>query len=365
MRVSRTLIISILTIGASMGASVVSYANDLMLAATRPSRLHVIDLTKREVVKHIDIPSEPGAGPLTIVPAPDGKRAYVLVNRWGSISGIDLESGEEVFRADLSSSGERVINTFALEVSRDGKELYVFESPVKLGLGAYEVQDTRISVYDTASGKAANPVRSFKAPRQISMLMMSVDNKHLYGVGRDLYDFDPKSGEILKTIKLQSWDRTDVGAPDVLAIWPQFEQSNIFATPYLVEDKGTKTWMAGQMMLDLATGKLEYKLFEEFKAILFSSVVNPKNRNETYTVYTTLSKIDMSGGGPEGRLVQRVELPHTYYTVNISEDGEELYVGGTQNDIGVYSSKDLSHIATIKLPGGGDQQLASVRIIKR
>ena len=356
------LLLTSLMAGVSLEATA-ARARDFLLAATRPARLHLVDLEKREVVKSIDIATEPGSGPLAVVGSPDGKRAYVTVDRWESVSGIDLDSGKEVFRANLSTLAERVKNTFALEISRDGKELFVFEAPVRLGLSEYQVQDTRIAVYDTSSGQKAQPVRTFKAPRQIAMLMMSPDGEHLYGVGRDIYDFNPKTGEIVKTIKVQNRTRTDIGAPDTLAIWPQYEQANVFANPYVVEDKSTGVLRSGQMVFDLATQSLTYGEFEEFKDILFSSVINPKKRNESFTVYTTLSKIDTSG--PETKLVKRVDLPHTYYTVNISGDGKELYVGGTQGDIAVYSSTDLKQLGDIKLPGAGDQQLASVRIIQR
>jgi quinohemoprotein amine dehydrogenase beta subunit len=287
----RSLVLAALIAGTALGASA-AQAKDYLLAMTKPSRLHLIDLETREVVKYIDIPSQPGSGPLTVVPSPDGKRAYVMVDRWESISGIDLDSGKEVFRADLSSAEERVKNMFALEISRDGKELYVFESPVKLGLGEYQVQDTRIAVYDTAGGMNAPPVRTFKAPRQILMLMMSPDGQHLYGLGRDLFVFEPKTGNIVNTIKLQNWSRTDVGPPDIITIWPQYEQTNIFTTPYIVEVKGDAAsgggaLKAGQMVFDLASQSLEFKEIEDVKVVLFGSVVNPEHRNEIFIAATT------------------------------------------------------------------------------
>lgn len=344
-------------------------AKEFLLVATRPSTLHVIDVSARQVVKSISLPAEPGAGPTTIMPSPDGKRAYVIVNRWESVSGVDLDTGKEVFRADLSTPQERVKIPFASVLSPDGKQLYVFESPVRLGLGEYHVQNTRIAVFNTEDGINAKPVRTFEAPRRIILMSMSPDGKHLYGLGWDLYDFDPATGKIVKTYGVRNWKRPNYGEPDVLDVWPQYEQTNLFVTPYVAArtDRpatAPDAYKVGLMTFDLANPKLDFKDYEDFTEIVFSSVANPKNRNEIYSVYTTLSKVDNSAPN-EGKILKRVVLPHTYYALNISEDGKELYLGGTMSDVGVYSTDTLERIGEIKLPGGGDMQLSSVRIIRR
>src|SRR4051794_36793834 len=103
---------------------------DYIVTASKPDRLFVIDPRSRTIKSEFHIP---GANDFlgAIVPAPDGRIAYVLVNKMESISGIDLDSGKEVFRANLSSPGERVKCLFAFDVTPDGKELIVYELPVK------------------------------------------------------------------------------------------------------------------------------------------------------------------------------------------------------------------------------------------
>ncbi|MCZ7600644.1 MAG: hypothetical protein M5U09_26965 [Gammaproteobacteria bacterium] len=120
----------------------------------------LIDLEARSVAKTYTVP-EAAPGILTVTPAPDGKRGYAIVNRWESVSGIDLDSGEQVFRADFSRDDTRVKAMFGMDISPDGKELFVFLSPVRLGLGEYEVGDTYVAVYDTSHGVGAEPVRTF------------------------------------------------------------------------------------------------------------------------------------------------------------------------------------------------------------
>ena len=82
-------------------------AKDYLLTGVKPDKLVLIDAAARKVEKTLTIP-DAAPGPATITPSPDGKIAYVLVNRWESVSGIDLDSGKQVFRANFSGGGRRI-----------------------------------------------------------------------------------------------------------------------------------------------------------------------------------------------------------------------------------------------------------------
>ena len=130
--------------------------------------------------------------------------------------------------------------------------------------------------------------------------------------------------------------------------------------PAKLFEGNAKNYRAGIWSLDLETDKVKFTEFEDASVVLFSTVVNPVRRNETYTVYTQLTKVDLDTGKME-----RVDLDHTYYDVNVSSDGSELYIGGTQGDIAVYDSKTLERIGNIRTPSGGDQVLSSLRVFTR
>ena len=147
-----------------------SGSSDLLLTGAKPDRLIVIDAGTRTVRSDFHIPDANGSMG-AIVPSPDGKIAYVLVNRMESIAGIDLASGKEVFRADLSSAGEQVKCMFAFDVTPDGRELIVYELPTKLLIDEYVVEEPRFAVFSTAAGLKAQPLRQFPAPRRIHLLL--------------------------------------------------------------------------------------------------------------------------------------------------------------------------------------------------
>ena len=277
-----------------------SVAKDFLLTAVKPDKLVLVDAAAREVARTYDIP-DAGPGAVTITPSPDGKIAYAIVNRWESITGIDLDSGEQVFRAELSSPEERVKAMFGMDVTPDGKELAVYVSPVKLGLGEYEVQPTRIAFFDTGAGTGAQPTRTIPAPRQITLIMFSEDGSKLYGMGRALYVIDPASGDILETHETQGWDRPEFYPPDILDVWSQWEQAGVFSTPYYtarsdMDLADPAAYWTGVLTLDLASGEFNIQEIENTEVFYFSSVVNPVRRNEVYGVYNTVAKMDLAAG---------------------------------------------------------------------
>ncbi|MBZ0215479.1 MAG: hypothetical protein K8F25_02900, partial [Fimbriimonadaceae bacterium] len=180
--------IASITVGLAVALAAPTGANakDYLLTGTKANQLVMVDPATRSVARVYDLP-EAGPGPSTITPSRDGKVAYVVINRWESVTGIDLDTGEQVFRADLSGGDERAKVFFGMDVSPDGKQLAVYVSSMRLGAGEYKVQPTRIDFYNLADGLGAQPVHSIPAPRQVTVLMYAADGSKLYAMGRALY----------------------------------------------------------------------------------------------------------------------------------------------------------------------------------
>jgi quinohemoprotein amine dehydrogenase beta subunit len=354
--------IVVLWVGLSGALPAQAQLKDYIITGVKPNKLVVIDAKARKVVNTFAIPKA-APGPATIAVSPDGKVAYVVVNRWESVSGIDLETGKQVFRADLSGGDERVKIMFGMDVSPDGKELAVFESPVKLGLGEYKVLPTRIAFYDTATSKR---LRSIPAPRQVTILMYSKDGTKLYGMGRALYEINPADGTIIKENKTQGWSRANYSPPDILDVWTQFEQAGVFSTPYYAVRTDKKpddptAYITGILTLNLETGEFKLKDVENTDIFYFSTVVSPTDPNIVFGVYNNLAKLDIKNG----KSLARIDLEHSYYDINISTDGKEVYVGGTMSDIAIYSTDTLKKLGNIKMPGGANMAISSMRIVQR
>jgi quinohemoprotein amine dehydrogenase beta subunit len=322
-------------------------------------------MKQQKVVRSHLVP-DAGRTIYSFTPSPDGKTIYVLTNRMKSLVGLDIDTGEVTFRADFNEGDIRRQAFYAFDISRDGKELYVYQLSTQIMLSEYRQLPTRIAVYDTASGLEAEPVRSFKAPRRIHMVMKSTDDKWLYAVGFDIYKMNPATGEIVETLPLRNWKMKNRSLPDVLDFWPLWDQTDIFSTPvYSVKtDKAAddpEAYKTGLLTLDLKSGKYEINDFENTSVLIFSTVVSPDQKH-AYGTYTQLSKIDLQSNSLAGR----VDQDHTYYAINISGDGKQVYVGGAACDVATYDADSLTKVGQFSLPDGcGDQSTASFRIIER
>lgn len=338
--------------------------HDYIITAAKPDRLFLIDPATRSIRSEFHIP---GANDFlgAIIPSPDGRIAYILVNKMESISGIDLDSGKEVFRADLSSPGERVKCLFAFDVTPDGKELIVYEMPVRLGLSEYQVEDTRFAVFNTRAGLDAKAVRQFPAPRRVHTLLSRKDGKSFFAIGFDLYEFDRASGKQLSQKGVRNWDYANHSTPDLLAFWPVSEPTGVFATPIYssvppASGSGDPVPKTALMTLDLTSGDLQYHDFEDTSALIFSAVLSPA-KTEAFGVYSQLSKIDTRSN----TLAKRVDLDHTYYAVLVSSDGKEVYAAGAMCDVTFFDAVTLEKKGNLKLTGCTDQAITSPRVIRR
>jgi quinohemoprotein amine dehydrogenase beta subunit len=337
---------------------------DYLLTAAKPDQLFIIDPATQRVVSDFHIPdANDFVG--TVVPSADGRIAYVLVNGAESIAGIDLQTGQQVFRANLSAPGERVKCMFAFDVTPDGKTLIVYEYPMRFGIDEYTIEQPRFAVYSTAGGLDAKPLRQFPAPRRIEMVLSKHDGRSFFALGFDLYQFDLETGKLMGEQGILSWQRPNHSSPDMLAFWPVSRPTGIFSSPLYSTLTGPGTPPGGVaetslLTLDLETGRLAYHDIGTTENLIFSTVLSP-DRHWAYGVYSQLTKIDAASW----RVARRLNLAHTYYAVNVSTDGREVYAGGAMCDIAIYEADTLQKKGDVRLPGCGDQALATLRVIRR
>jgi len=352
---------------AALSAAGAAEARDFIIAAGKPNKVFVVDAAAREVVQECDIIGR--GSPVSISTSPDGKIAYISTNGWGEVAGVNLETCEEVFHADLSQGNVRVKNIAAMTATRDGKELYVQQSPVELLPDRYNVLPHRIAVYDTDAGLDATPKRMFEVPRGISILVPSADGKHLWAGGHDAYMIEMETGEIVETIPILNWqrERPKYGKPDALAFWPLWEQTEVMVLPYFAPVFKTEAheemvdFVVGTTRIDLTDNTWVQEDITTADVLIFSMSLNPADETIVYGAYTQLSKYNLE----TKELEARIDLDHTYYSVNVSSDGKEIYVGSTNDDIGVYDAETLEKITNIGLPGGGDQGVVGFRMVQK
>ncbi len=337
-------------------------AKDYLLAPARPDKLVIVDAEEMTVDKVITLQD---AGPTPMIPVVDaaGEFAYVTVNKSESIVKVNLTTGETVARRDLSTKGVQVKTMFGMDLAPDGSKLVVFETPMKKHLSHFEVLPTRMSLIDTGT---LETIKTFEVPRQITVVMFSTDGSKVYGLGRSMHVFDVATGEHVDDYPIQDW-KTDAGyyPSDVLDAWSQFETSDMLVTPFYtarsdMSPEDPEAYRTGLLTMDLRSGEMEMRDVRTLDVFYFSTAANP-DRTRAYGAYNVLESFDLETGEP----IKRVPLPHSYYSVNVSSDGQTVWLGGALSDLAAYDAETLEKKGQVDMPGGAAMSLASIRIFQR
>ncbi len=339
--------------------------SEYLMVANYPNNLNVVDVATASVYKTCTLPDAFGPG-LTQI-SPDRRTAYILNNRFGTIYGIELDSCKVTFRAEMSlADNERAKSIASFTVSADGKELYAVQNPTTINRDHYRVGEPRFVVYDSSAGLDARPVRIFPAPRQ-STIMQAAPDGTLYLAGQNLYTVDVKTGEMKVKLPIRDWNRSTHAPLDVLYVWPVQTPQRDFTILYTTaeyqdgkQDMETAEYQYGYLNVNLLSGEAEAREFGPLTEIYFTGLRSPKDRNIIYGLLHRLTKYDIA----ERKLLQAVELEHTYYTLLTNHDGSRLYLTGTFNDIAIYDADSLAKLGKVQLPGG-DMSLGTGQVFIR
>ncbi|NVK16465.1 MAG: quinohemoprotein amine dehydrogenase subunit beta, partial [Rhodobacteraceae bacterium] len=130
-------------------------AGDLLVTVARPSNLYVFDAEDRSVKADCDLGANVTPG--VIAMSPDNRIAYVLLNHWQDVVGVDIETCEKVFLAAQSEGDVTRRSLASLAVSEDGSQIYTVRNPVRKNTDRYEVMQPEFAVYDASAGLEAKP----------------------------------------------------------------------------------------------------------------------------------------------------------------------------------------------------------------
>ena len=338
---------------------------EYMIVANYPNQLHVLDLATDSVYKTCDLPGRFGPGALQV--APDKKTAFVLNNGYEDIYGVDMDTCEVTFHANMSlARQERTKSIYAFALSYDGKELYTVQNPTLLERDHYRVQPTRLAVYDTSSGLNAKPVRMFPSPRTVTAMQVGKDGG-LYMAGPDIYKMDVQTGKYDVAIPSRNWQRERYVQPDVLNVWAVQTPTQDFTILYTTarfqegsEDLNTADWLYGYFNVNLETGATETRDFGPITEIYFTGTRSPKDPNIMYGVLNRLAKYDIE----KQEMIQAAELEHSYYCITVNQTGSKIYLAGTNNHVAVFDGDTLERLNTIDLPGG-DMSTTTAQVFVR
>lgn len=349
---------------ADMSGPALKKGQEYMVVANYPNQIHVLDLKTDSLLKTCKVPGAYGPGVLQV--APDKKTVYMLTNHYEDVYGINVDDCSVQFHTTFSKQNTRTKSLFSMALSPDGKELYVMHNPTKMNKDHYRVQDTYLAVYNTADGKGAKPVRTFPAPRQVTVMATGKDGG-LYMAGADIYKMDVNTGKYDVALPSRNWDRPLYVQPDVLNAWPIQTPSKDFTILYTTarfqdekQDLATADWIYGYLNINLETGETETTDFGPITEIYFTGMRSPKDPNLVFGVLNRLAKYDVK----QKKLIKAAELDHSYYCIAMNHDGSKVYLGGTYDDVAIYDADSMEKLGNIKLPGG-DMAISTSQVFIR
>lgn len=338
-------------------------SKDYMVVVSRPNHLNIIDAETLEPVNRCDLPAHPAPG--TVVMSPDGQIAYTLIGSFGEVYGLDIESCEVVFSANQSQGNERVRSFGSIAISPDGSEIYLHQNPTLIMSDHYQAQPTRMAVFNVNDGLDAKAVRTFPAPRQVT-IMKTGDDGTLYLGGPDVYAMDVSTGETRVAIASRSLSDPQYSPRDVLTVWPIGDTSNEFIRMFSVArfngepgDMAEASYHWGYERIDLTSGEVSDPIFGPLEVVLFSGQTRPGHPDQMWAVLSHLKQFDV----PSQTEVRSLTLDHTYYCINFSTDGNTIYLSGALDDIVAYDADTLEKLGNITL--GGDMSMSTPRVIHR
>ncbi|MGY8870126.1 MAG: quinohemoprotein amine dehydrogenase subunit beta [Pseudomonadales bacterium] len=339
--------------------------NEYMIVANYPNQINVIDVETDKLLKTCKVPGAFGPGVMQV--APDNKTAYILSNHYEDIYGINLDTCDVSFHTRFSSDPTvRTKSIFSMAVSPDGKEIYAMHNPTKMNKDHYRILPTQLAVYSADGGLDAKPIRTFPAPRQVTVMTTGADGG-LYMAGADIYKFDVQTGKHTTAIASRSWQRPLYAPPDVLNAWPIQTPSKDFTILYTTAkfqddsyNLDTADWIYGFMNVNLETGETQTTDFGPITEIYFTGMMSPKDPNIVFGVLNRLAKYDVK----EKKLIKAAALDHSYYCIAMNHDGSKIYLGGTFNDVAIYDADSLEKLGNIQLPGG-DMAISTSQIFIR
>lgn len=337
---------------------------EYLVTVARPgSQLYIVDTTTDSLYKTCDLGVAPGPG--SVVMSPDNHIAYVLSNRFGDVYGVELDTCETVFSTQQSGDGVRVKSLGSITVSPDGKYVYTHQNRVKIHSDRYELLAPQLAVFDISHGVNAKPVKTFDAPRQVTILDR-LESGEVILAGPDIYQMDPETGAYKTILNSRSDDNPEYAPKDVLTVWPLGSINNefirLFSTARWGDEVGnldTADWVWGYEKVDLKTGEAVSTVFGPLEVALFSGARRPQHTDKMYGVLNYLREYDITTQTE----LRSIPLEHSYYTLNFSRDGSKIYLLGADADIAVYDADTFTKLGNIPL--GGDGSMANSVVFTR
>jgi DNA-binding beta-propeller fold protein YncE len=265
----------------------------------------------------------------------DKKFLYVVTKRH-LIHKINLAEKQVVNTIDADGNGwDRFI--YGFELAPDGKSAYVNLLSRTTRKGEAVVAPPMLAQIDLEDGRI---IRSIEVPWGSTALVSVKNSTAMYVIGKDIVKIDVFTKK-MKMIGIypmfeKKWN--------ILPLWDNaVENGGVFMANYYTPD------FMGLVSIDTGNGKISDTPLEGPPVFAYSVMRSP-DKKKVYAVMDELTVIDLETRSYEAV----VPIPGgTNYAINVSSDGEKIYVSGGGATTTVYDADSLKPITVLQMETDG------------
>ncbi len=334
MRIAGGLVLTLLCVPLLVPGS--SPGKDWLFVGVQFNKVMVIDCQRDEVVGEIRLRHRI---PVDMIVSPDKKYLYVVTHQKQSLEVVDISERRVIDSIELSE-GQRERRIFGLAAHPNGRTLYLHVKTTVRLLDELTIEPPRLVALDLTTKKRHTVT---EVPEGISRLVISRDGQRLYALGREVLTIDTASEKIIDRRPLYTRLPDGSRLVDVFHIYGFEDQSGIYSVPYYAQAGDRPRF--GLLLLDTVNKRLRFVDMGE-PVLMFSTVIAP-DRRYAYGVLHEVVKMDLV----RRRIIKTTPHDRIHYTLNISSDGQKLYVAGAGPEVDVFDTQSLQLLTSIPLPG--------------
>lgn len=344
-RFSVIFLLAVWLIGSvSSSGALAEVAYDERVFVSGYNEVTVVDPAEPKVVASI-----PVKGPARDMSfSKNGKVAVFSANGRTTLYVVDTVANKVIDEITLSGRTDKGLlerRIWGAAISPDATKAYAFITQSEKRTNIFKALPCLFVEIDL---KTKEITRKMEAPYGIHGMQFSQnDSNRMFVWGYDIYEVDLNKWELkVKHGLKHPADEKKEGIGNYLLLFPRGENGYSSIPIFRTYPDGKVT--EGIFWIDMKTEQVKSIEYDREPIGMFSAVIEPGEKY-AYSILNKWYKIEL----PSGKVIKESKPPHgTTYGINISHDGERLYLAGAGNEFHV-ANKDLEILKTITLPTDG------------
>ena len=314
-----------------------------------PSRIFVIDEATTSVVDEIAVPH---GSPRAMVVSEDRERFYFLDPTMEYLTTVEVAS-REVTDSFRFSEGNRTVRIRGFRVAPDGRTAILnLDAAVKL-IDRFEIEPYRLVEVDLATHEVLQDLPwPTGEPTPRSRFLYSPDGEYVYHFGRDVI--------VLETEEFTEVDRWSLRDPVQPGVGPIrfgfstdliYEEPGFFTNLFTLHDEAQDGDLMGVARIDLPNREVDLLYAGAVQGHPVRAGAGPADRLWDCRAASRATSSGPSIWSSEASATRRQVAGRPRMALDVSTNGEVLYISSAGNTIDFYDAASFDYLDTLALDG--------------